>query len=131
MSRNRVQFQKSLSEPEFEALYGTEALCIKAVVAARWPKGFVCPRCAHPHAHALTTRALFQCAKCRSQTSLIAGTIFQSTKLPLRIGFRALYHLTQAKNGVSALSTVATTSAACSLGFCMQACERRPCRTGF
>jgi len=29
------------------------------------------------------------------QTSPIAGTIFASTKLPLRTWFRAMYHLTQ------------------------------------
>ena len=37
------------------------------------------------------------------QTSLIAGTIFQSTHLPLRKWFLTIFLLTQSKNGISAL----------------------------
>ena len=39
MARNRVRFQKGLSEPEFERLYGTKVQCRAAIVASRWPKG--------------------------------------------------------------------------------------------
>jgi hypothetical protein len=49
----------------------------------------------------VTTRRLFQCSACRLQTSLTAGTIFASTHLPLRLWFRAMYHLTQSKQGIS------------------------------
>ena len=49
------------------------------------------------------TRDLFQCTACRRQTSPIAGTIFASTKLPLRTWFRAMYHLTQSKQGISSV----------------------------
>jgi transposase-like protein len=51
----------------------------------------------------LKCRELFQCTGCRRQTSLIAGTIFASTKLPLRLWFRAIYHLTQSKQGISSI----------------------------
>ena len=38
------------------------------------------------------------------QTDIVeAGTIFASSKLPLRLWFKAMYHLTQSKNGVSSL----------------------------
>ena len=50
-----------------------------------------------------TTRGLYQCSVCRVQTSPIAGTIFATTKLKLRIWFRALYHLTQTKQGISSI----------------------------
>ena len=45
MARNRVQFQKGLSEAGFVALYGTEELCREALAGWRWPRGFVCPKC--------------------------------------------------------------------------------------
>jgi hypothetical protein len=45
MARNKVQFQKGLSEPEFERHYGIEEQCRAAVVASRWPNGFECPAC--------------------------------------------------------------------------------------
>ena len=103
MARNKIQFQKGLSESGFYALYGTEQQCVEALEQMRWPKGFICPACGHDAGHRLHTRALTQCASCRTQTSVTAGTIFHRTKLPLTTWFRAMYHLTQSKNGVSAI----------------------------
>ena len=103
MARNAVQFQKGLSEPAFEQLYGTEEQCRAIVIASRWPKGFECPVCGAGQYSVVTTRDLYQCAKCRRQTSPIAGTIFASTHLPLRLWFRAIYHLTQSKQGISSV----------------------------
>jgi hypothetical protein len=45
MARNKVQFQKGLSEAQFAVLYGTEAQCREAVMRWRWPSGFLCPVC--------------------------------------------------------------------------------------
>jgi hypothetical protein len=49
MARNKVQFQKGLSEAQFAVLYGTEDQCREAVMRWRWPSGFVCPVCAGEH----------------------------------------------------------------------------------
>ena len=103
MARNVVQFQKGLSEPAFEQQYGTEEQCRAIVIASRWPRGFECPACGATQYCVVTTRDLYQCAKCRRQTSPIAGTIFASTHLPLRLWFRAIYHLTQTKQGISSI----------------------------
>ena len=103
MARNRVQFQKGLSEAEFETRYGSEEKCRAAIIAWRWPEGFVCPHCGkRRHSH-IATRDKFQCSACRKQTSPIAGTIFAATKAPLTIWFRAMYHLTQTKQGISSI----------------------------
>jgi hypothetical protein len=45
MSRNGVQFQKGLSEAEFDGRYGTEEQCRAVVIKLRWPNGFSCPVC--------------------------------------------------------------------------------------
>ena len=103
MARNAVQFQKGLSEATFDELYGTEAKCRAAVIAWRWPDGFECPACGGTTHSEVKTRRLFQCSACRRQTSPIAGTIFAATKVPLRIWFRAMYHLTQSKQGISSI----------------------------
>src|SRR5215213_1699934 len=103
MARNKVQFQKGLSEGRFDDLYGTEQRCRDAVFGWRWPGGFVCPVCGGREHSLLKIRALYQCTACRRQTSLIAGTIFAATKLPLRTWFRAIYHLTQSKQGISSI----------------------------
>ena len=62
-----------------------------------------CPTCGGRQDRVVKTRDLYQCAKCRRQTSPIAGTIFASTHLPLRLWFRAIYHLTQTKQGISSI----------------------------
>ena len=56
-----------------------------------------------PSTACVTSRDLYQCSACRRQTSPIAGTIFASTKLSLRLWFRAIYHLTQSKQGISSI----------------------------
>ena len=44
-----------------------------------------------------------QCNCCKRQVSLLAGTVFASAKLPLTVWFLAMYLLSQAENGISAL----------------------------
>jgi transposase-like protein len=48
-------------------------------------------------------RGLWLCAGCRHQASVIAGTVFQGSRLPLTLWFRAIWYVTSQKNGVSAL----------------------------
>jgi transposase-like protein len=103
MARNTVQFQKGLSEAAFEATYGTEEQCRAVVIASRWPNGFKCPACGGRSYSQIRSRGLFQCSACRRQTSPVAGTVFASTHLPLRLWFRAMYHLTQSKQGISSV----------------------------
>jgi transposase-like protein len=105
MARNKVQFQKGLSEAGFEELYGSEEKCRAALFGWRWPEGFVCPACGDRR-HCVVKhegRDLYQCNACRTQTSLTAGTIFASTKLPLTVWFRAMFLITQTKQGISRL----------------------------
>ena len=104
MARNQVQFQKGMSLAGFFARYGTEEQCRKALFQWRWPDGFVCPACGQHRYDTLHTRKLYQCRACRHQTSLTAGTIFQSTRLPLTTWFLGMYLVTQSKTGVSALA---------------------------
>ena len=103
MARNSVQFQKGLSEAAFEQQYGTEEACREALFRWRWPEGFECPICGERRHSAIRSRQLFQCSACRRQTSLTAGTVFAATKVPLRTWFRAIYHVTQTKQGISSL----------------------------
>ena len=106
MAMNRIQFQPGLSMPDFFTQYGSEAQCATALENARWPNGFQCPCCGEK-AHCVLrggSREVFQCKACRHQTSLIAGTAFQGTKLGLTVWFLAIYLISQAKTGLSALA---------------------------
>ncbi|MBE3123963.1 MAG: IS1595 family transposase [Planctomycetes bacterium] len=87
---------------EFEERFGSEEACRAYVMALRWPAGFICPRCGG-HQAWMTKRHLLVCVPCEYQVSLTAGTIFQDTRKPLRLWFRAMWWLTTQKNGASAL----------------------------
>ena len=45
MAMNTVQFQPGLSMMAFMERYGSDDKCELALVASRWPDGFVCPAC--------------------------------------------------------------------------------------
>ena len=106
MAMNRIQFQPGMSLFEFFERYGSESQCEAALEQSRWPQGFQCPRCGGA-AHCVLKargRKTFQCNACHHQTSLIAGTLFEGTKLALTVWFLAIYLISQAKTGLSALA---------------------------
>jgi hypothetical protein len=69
MARNRMQFQKGLSLAEFHERYGTEEKCQAALIAMRWPDGFLCPCCGSIRNSWSPARRHFQCSDFRLQTS--------------------------------------------------------------
>jgi len=106
MPMNRVQFQPGLSMHDFLQRYGTEQQCEQALAERRWPSGFVCPACGAIGARTTFVRRglrYWQCGGCQHQCSIISGTVFEATKLPLTRWFLAMQLLTQSKNNVSAL----------------------------
>jgi hypothetical protein len=106
MKMNRIQFQPGLSLNQFLAQYGTDQQCESALESARWPGGFICPKC-NSRQHGTYRRGrrvkVFQCKICRGQTTLTEGTIFHSSKLPLTTWFQAMFFQTQNKNNISIL----------------------------
>ena len=101
MGKNPIQFQKGQSIADFMQYYGTEDQCRKALFDLRWPQGFECPRCSNGTFCQLSRHKQLQCNKCNHKTSVISGTIFHSTKLPLTKWFLGIYLMTQSKNGIS------------------------------
>src|SRR5678815_5797189 len=71
---------------------------------ARWPDGFRCPDCDHDKGWELSTKAFTrECASCRRQTSVTAGTVMHASKLPLTVWFWAAYLMATHSNGIAAL----------------------------
>jgi transposase-like protein len=86
----------------FQDQFNTEEKCWEYLKDHRWPDGFKCPKCDHNEAYFIETRNLFQCKKCKHQTSVTAGTIFHGTRTPLRSWFWAILNVSKHKNGISA-----------------------------
>ena len=88
---------------EFEHQFATEEACRLYLEPLRWPDGFRCPGCGSAEAWRMS-RGLWLCGRCRRQTSVTVGTIFERSRLPLSLWFRAMWHVTNQKNGASALT---------------------------
>ena len=87
---------------ELEERFSSEEECRRYLFQLRWPEGFRCPICGGEKAWPVR-RMLYQCASCNRQVSVIAGTIFEATRKPLVIWFRAIWWIVSQKNGASAL----------------------------
>jgi len=87
---------------ELEARFSTEAACREYLFQLRWPDGFRCPRCGETKSWPKGD-GLVRCAGCDYQVSVTAGTVFQDSRLPLTLWFRAVWWVTSQKNGVSAM----------------------------
>ena len=87
---------------EWQKHFGTEKACADAIAKFRWPDGFICPKCANKAAWYISSRKVYQCSKCRHQTSITAGTLFHSTNLPLVKWFWAIFLMAPDKGGISA-----------------------------
>lgn len=88
---------------DFEREFATDAACRAYLERLRWPDGFRCPACGAGRGWRVARGGLWFCAECRRQTSATAGTIFEGTRKPLRMWFRAMWLVTNQKHGVSAL----------------------------
>lgn len=69
--------------------------------AIRWPGGAVCPYCDSPKAYALKRKNIHRCAQCQRNFSVTVGTIFEDTKLPLRVWFGAIWLITNHPKGIA------------------------------
>jgi len=87
---------------ELEQRFSLTEECRKYLFSLRWPNGYVCSNCGGSESWEMSN-GLILCADCRYQQSVIAGTIFQNTHMPLPMWFRAMWCVCSQKNGVSAL----------------------------
>ncbi len=87
---------------EFEARFSSDEGCRDYLFQTRWPDGFRCPECSYERAWPVR-KVWFECVRCGRQTSVTAGTVFQDSRKPLTLWFRAIWYVTSQKTGTSAL----------------------------
>ncbi|MFA6066859.1 MAG: IS1595 family transposase [Candidatus Babeliaceae bacterium] len=83
--------------------FNTKAKCIAYLEKLRWGKKPTCPFCGekkHITKRLKTTR--YHCNKCNSDFSVLVGTIFEDTRMPLPKWFQLITLILNAKKGISA-----------------------------
>jgi len=83
-------------------MFPDNAACAAYLAKLRWPQGFICPACKATAIPWQASRGRLACPLCRHLTTVTAGTIFDKTRTPLTTWFEAAWHVSTAKNGMSA-----------------------------
>jgi transposase-like protein len=98
---------KQMTLSELRSRFATETHCRDYLVSRRWPDGVACPRCTNPAVYALPSKAHhWQCHSCAPRGyrfSVLVGTIFENTNIPLTTWFEVIWMMMTAKKGISAL----------------------------
>lgn len=95
----------------FDRQFHDETACKNFLMEMRWPNGVRCPRCgASEQVYALSARPFhWTCCNlaCGGRKgyrfSVITRTIFENTKIPLKLWFKVAFLILTAKKGISAL----------------------------
>lgn len=93
---------QEMNLPDLIVQFGTDDKCREYLEDLRWPNGPECPRCKSTKVSRIETRKQYECASCRYQFSVTAGTLFHDSHLPLWKWFLAIYLITESKKGISA-----------------------------
>jgi transposase-like protein len=108
--KHQPKFTVQMTWPQFERIFPDEEACKNYLFSHRWPEGVKCPRCGKSETvYKIALPWKWECANkdCRKgnayRFSLIAGTIFENTKYPLRTWFWVLFLILTSKKGISAL----------------------------
>lgn len=83
--------------------FATQEACIDYIASIRWKDGFVCSSCGNKEFWK-SKRLIWICSKCEAESRVLAGTLFQDTKLSLNLWFQMIWWFMGQKNGASALS---------------------------
>jgi len=96
--------------------FSDEGAAWELVEKMRWPDGPICPHCGDRNrayfikprkprttsTGAVSYRRLWKCKACRKPFSVLVGTIFERSQIPLSKWLLALYMMSANKNGVAA-----------------------------
>ena len=108
--------RKTLTISSIALKFSDEQAAYQYLESILWKNGVICPHCgtidkAHyvePKTETRTTRTgsktyrrIWWCAECRKEFSVLVGTIFEDSKIPLSKWLLAVHELSADKNGIS------------------------------
>ena len=86
---------------DFEAAFPDEKACIDHFRAVRWPDGMSCVHCGSLERVYTLGNGTHKCGDCRKKFTVRNGSIFEDSKLALRLWFKAIFLMTSHKKGIS------------------------------
>lgn len=105
---------KIKSPTEFNSLldliiyFKDERTCLKYVEQVIWDGKPICPHCNHDKVYRFSDGKRFKCASCRKPFTVLVGSIFKSTKLPIIKWLIAMYLMANDKKGISSYQLART-----------------------
>jgi len=88
---------------EFMEHFHDEQTCREHFAAIRFRDGTYCPHCGHTKIYTFGNGKRYRCADCKKDFTIVTGTVFGETKLPLRKWFIAIYLLANSSKGISSV----------------------------
>lgn len=98
--KNAFQFN---TLAEFLEYFKDEETCREHFAKIRFANGEYCPHCQHNVIYTFKGGKRYRCAKCKKDFTVITGTVFGETKLPLKKWFIAIYLLSTTSKGISSV----------------------------
>ena len=98
-----ITFKEKMELIDTLSQYSTQEKCISFLEQKRWGDTPVCPYCQSERSSQKANENRHKCNKCGKSYSVLVGTIFESTKLPLMKWFAAICLILNAKKGISSL----------------------------
>lgn len=89
-------------DKDFYRIFPNDDACRKYLELKRWNNKPTCPNCSNnENNYVMKTRILYKCRCCRKQFSILQGTIFQGTKVPLEDWFYAIFLFVTSERGIA------------------------------
>src|SRR5215510_4122299 len=108
--QNPVGRQRSAILRAIPAACSDETKAVEFIEQLRWGSDPACPRCGDTDVNQMqnktggrNARFLWRCYGCKQQFTVRIGTIFEDSRIPLRIWCHAFWRACSSKKGVSAL----------------------------
>ena len=94
-------------DKDFYRQFPDSETCRKYLELKRWNGIPTCTKCGNNHNnYYIKTRKVYKCSSCRKQFTILQGTIFQCTKVPLEDWFYAIFLFVQNKGKHGLASTI-------------------------
>jgi transposase-like protein len=86
---------------DFEDVFPDEKAAVDHFRAIRWPDGLSCVHCGSMERVYSLQDGTHKCGDCRKKFTVRNGSIFEDSKLALRLWFKAVFLMTSHKKGIS------------------------------